>query len=398
MSRSATARGLKVNATIAVTGVLAFHLLTLVSGRITESRGLGYDGLRYTRMVEGALSDGTANTSVRPFVILLVRIPHALGLDVIQSFQVVNYLAAFLLYLVLALLLARGGVGVPARVVLLLNLSLAIATSKMFAFYPTLIDLGAMAVISTAFYFAATDRALPAGVACVAAAASREFGLAVPLFGIHRSIRRRQWRNVLFYLPSLAVPFVIRMDALHIVPTGQQPFTAGALAGNLELWTRWPFVVAFAYFSLTVFGGITVLLWLRPLRMAATMRREPELATFVGFIVLAAAVGDADIWRYLAYILPGAMVFAAAALQDLDNETQRRALVTVTLITLLTQRPFQLMTMETYFTDWFPLYRASEANAVPALVATWGPRLAAVLLACAGLHLALRRPSPELGA
>jgi hypothetical protein len=366
--------------------------MVLASGQITEDRGLGYDGGSYARMVAGRFVDGSANTAVRPMVILLARIPHALGLGIIESFRLLNYVAAFVLYLVIAILLEQRRLAAPARAVLVVNLALTIAVSKMLAFYPVLVDLGAMAIICAAFYCALTDRVWLAAIGSICAAASREFGVAVPLFGLHRAIRQRQWGSALLYLPALGVPALIRSRALGIIPPEDSPLTISRLAQNLQLWTDLPFVVAFAYFLLTVFGGISMLLWLRPTRVAAAVRREPELLTYAAFVLAAAAVGDADIWRYLAYVLPVALVAAASALEDLAPVAQSRVLAVVTMVTVLTQRPFQLMTMETYFSDWFPLYRLSRGAPIPvAIAATWGPRLAAVLLAAVALRLVIRR-------
>jgi hypothetical protein len=385
-------KSLKANAAIAAFAVLVFHLLVLASGLITEERGLGYDGGSYALMVAGRFSDGTANTAVRPMVILLARIPHAFGLGIIESFRLLNYIAAFVLYLMVAMLLEQRRMGVPARAVLVVNLALTIALSKMFAFYPVLVDLGAMAIICMAFYFALTDRVWLAAIASILAAASREFGVAVPLFGLHRAIRQRQWGSALLYVPALAVPALIRSRLLGIIPADGSPLTISRLAENLQLWKDPPFVVAFAYFLLTVFGGISMLLWLRPAPIFAAVRREPELLTYAGFVLAAASVGDADIWRYVAFVLPVALVAAASALEDLTPAAQSRVLAIVTLVTVITQRPFQLMTMETYFSDWFPLYRLSRGSPIPvAIVATWGPRLAAVIVAALALRLVIRR-------
>jgi hypothetical protein len=262
----------------------------------------------------------------------------------------------------------------------------------MLAFYPVLVDLGALALVTMAFYFAATDRVWLGAIGSILAAASREFGLAVPLFGLHRALRQRQWTAALLYLPALAVPALIRSRAFGSVPGDGSPLTLGRLAENLRLWQDLPFVVAFAYVLLTVFGGVSMLVWLRPARVFAAVRREPELLTCSGFVLAAAAVGDADVWRYVAYVLPVVLVAVASALEDLTPLAQSRVLAVVTLVTVVTQRPFQVMTMETYFSDWFPLYRLSRGSAIPAaIVATWGPRLAAVIILAVALHLVIRR-------
>jgi hypothetical protein len=71
----------------------------------------------------------------------------------------------------------------------------------------------------------------------------------------------------------------------------------------------------------------------------------------------------------------------------------------VTLITVLTQRPFQLMTMDSYFTDWFPLYRLPGGPRIPIEVAAiWGPRIVAVILAALALRLVIRRNQQPVAA
>src|SRR5215216_5594833 len=185
---------MRVNVASAAFALVLFHLVGMASGRLDVRNGLGWDGSMYARMVTGRLSDGSPNTAVRPLVVLAARIPNRMGLDVVRSFEVVNAVAAFALYLVAALLLERGGLEPRARVVVVANLAMTIAVSKIFGFYPALIDLGAMAVISATFYFAATDRFRLAAAASILATASREFGMAAALFGAHRAIRMRQWR------------------------------------------------------------------------------------------------------------------------------------------------------------------------------------------------------------
>jgi hypothetical protein len=396
--QKAVPHSLAVNLGIAAFALLLFQLVAFASGLLPEHGGLGWDGVAYARMVTGRLSEGSPNTAVRPLVIFAVRLPYWLGLDVLHSFQVMNAVAAFALYVVASLLLARGGLNTGTRTVVVANLALTISVSKMYGFYPALIDLGAIAVIAVAFYLAATDRYRSAAAACILATASREFGMAAPLFGIHRTIRTGRPRDALLFLPSVIVPFLIRLPALGIVPPDESPLSLRELATDLRLWEQPPFVVAFAYFSITLLGGITVLLVLRLARVLASLRAEPELATFAGFVVVAAAAGSADIWRYLVFVLPVALVLAAACLVDLNVAARRQVLVIMTIVTVLTQRPFQTMTVDSYFLDWFPVYGLARDQPVPPkILAVWLPRLALLALILVAFHLLIRRATRREG-
>ena len=83
-------KSLRVNVAIATFALVLFGLVGMASGRLDVHGGLGWDGEMYARMVTGRLSDGTANTAVRPLVILAVRIPYRFGVDVLRSFAMVT--------------------------------------------------------------------------------------------------------------------------------------------------------------------------------------------------------------------------------------------------------------------------------------------------------------------
>jgi hypothetical protein len=160
-------------------------------------------------MAEG-LDQGSEQTGTRPLLPLLTRIPHALGLDVIPSFQVMNVVYAFTLYLFCALILDAYGADTRLKALIIGNLALCIATSKMFAFYAVQIDLGVLALVTAGFYFVMTDRHALAAAVAVLAMASREFGIVLVLCGSHRAFRRGRWRDAAWYLPGLAVGILVR--------------------------------------------------------------------------------------------------------------------------------------------------------------------------------------------
>jgi hypothetical protein len=116
-------------------------------------------------------------------------------------------------------------------------------------------------------------------------------------------------------------------------------------------------------------------------------------------VLAAAAMGDADLWRYLAYLLPAAVVlFAVCARQAALPRRQMVAAAIVCVATILTQRPFQAIDVSAYFLDWFPYYIQQGENVplatLPALWPVWGWRF----LMAAGLLwlLAAFSPIPEV--
>src|SRR5678815_2716814 len=89
-------------------------------------------------------------------------------------------------YLFCALILDAYGADTRLKALIIGNLALCIATSKMFAFYAVQIDLGVLALVTAGFYFVMTDRHALAAAVAVLAMASREFGIVlVPVSYTH---------------------------------------------------------------------------------------------------------------------------------------------------------------------------------------------------------------------
>jgi hypothetical protein len=317
-------------------------------------------------------------------------------LSIIASFQLLNYFHAFVVYLAAGLIL--DWYGAPPRVtfVLVANVALCIASSKLFAFYPVLIDFGALALACVAFYLILTDRRWLAAGACVLTAASREFGVVVALYGMHRAMRlgRPAYETALTYFPSVATTLLIRWWVLSGVGPGDRPPTSVAeLAGNVFLLRSPEFLATFAYFAVVLVGGITALLAVVPRWSIGRLREEPELATYLLVCGVLAALGGRDIWRYSAFALPVILALIGPYFLGADPAVVKRMLVAITLITLVTQRPFAMMNTDLYFREWFPLYR----NGNPAEdIAVWNARFASLTLLMAALFLAVRwNRSPE---
>jgi hypothetical protein len=388
-----SARGrLTASVAAAVFAVLLFHVVSIASGKVEDSGGRGWDGEGYARMATVALTDGGVTNQTRPLLPLLARIPYSLGLSVVDSFHLLNYLYAFVLFLTAGLILDLYAASTPVKCVVVANLGLCIATSKMFGFYPVQIDLGGMALTSVAFYLVRADRRWLAAGACVLATMSREFGAAAAIYGMHRSIRRGRplYETLLVYLPGVATLFIIRWWVRSTVGEDSRgPFSVDDALGNLSLWLAPAFVAAFAYFTVTVFGGVSALLVVRARWSLGRIREEPELGTYLLLFIGLAAVGNWDIWRYLAYALPAALALIGQYFRGYDPNQVRRVLCAMTLVTLVTQRPFELMNTSLYFRDWFPLYRYFNGGN-PDLTGVWSARLASLILLMTALSLTMR--------
>lgn len=141
------------------------------------------------------------------------------------------------------------------------------------------------------------------------------------------------------------------------------------------------------YFTLTLFGGISLLVWARPAAALRRMREEPEWLAYTVVIVAAAAAGSADIWRYLQYLLPVFVVMWAVGAQPVSSRWGIVVAALVCAATVVTQRPYQTIDLTAYFRDWFPYYLALGDAPLPepqpSLWPLWGWRCAgaAVLLA-----------------
>jgi len=57
---------MRANVASAAFALVLFQLVEMASGRLAVNGGLGWDGEMYARMVTRRLSDGTANTALRP--------------------------------------------------------------------------------------------------------------------------------------------------------------------------------------------------------------------------------------------------------------------------------------------------------------------------------------------
>ena len=373
---------LHLNLALAAAGMLIFLTLFVTSGRIVAGGGLGWDGRGYASLMTDGLDRGSDATRVRPLLPLLTRIPYSLGLDVIESFQVMNAIYAFVLYLFVALILEHYGTGTRFKFLVIANLALCIATSKLFAYYPVLVDLGSLALVTAAFYFTITDRHGLAGAVCILAVASREFAGAALLCGLHRTFRQGRWQSALWYVPAIVVAIVVRL-ATSAEGSVSSITDATMRYSLLVIFWESPilYTAAMAYFVFTVFGGISVLLALHPRWCFGRLREQPEQITFF-VVVVALTMSGIDFWRYLMFVLPVTIALVAQYYRDHLQATRLERPIAAAMLfaTVITQRPFERMYPEIYFREWFPQYDVLYETASPDFLMLWGMRLTALTL------------------
>ena len=383
------------NLVIAVVGLTLFAVINLLSGRVEANDGLGWDGRQYAHMVTDRVVDGTASTQTRPLLPLLTRIPFSAGLDIIPAFQLMNALYAVVLYFFLCLILDLYDVATAYKAYFVVTVALCIATSRMFAFYPVQIDLGALAAMSAATYVLLTRTGWAACAAAIIAVTTREFCAALAVFGFHREVRlaRGFVRPLLTYAPAVGVLFLIRRwaDTTNLGDRDRGVLTIIEMLAGLSAWRDPPFVVFFVYFLVTLLGGVTVLLVLRPVWCIRKFAGMPELATFAALIVAAAAVG-VDIWRYLVFMLPAIAILYASYIRD--HQPGPALLTTAFILTLVTQQPFAQMDMTHYFRDWFPAYVYRTDDATAAFWSAWWVRIAITVAGALTLGI-MQRAAPR---
>jgi len=359
--RGAIARARRaVNVGLVLFALVLFAWLQSVTGVIEARGGRGYDGGEYLSMLEEGWDKGTANTALRPLIVILNGPIFRVTGDALASFRLMNYVYVALLCLGLCLLFDAYSSDQVAKVILVANVFSSIATLKYIAYYPVLIDAGAYAVLTLATYFIVSGKRIPAAVSCVAAVLSREFGVAVLLFGALRDVRLRISfrKTALTYLPAVVVLVVWRLVvASHLNSSEDEFVTMARLLASLDYWNQPVFVAFFLYFLLTVFGGVSLFVIAKCGFVLRHLRSEPEWALFIMAIIAPAALGSADIWRYLAYLLPAVAVLFAVCAREIGLLQKRLAVTAIVCAaTILTQRPLQVMDLGAYFRDWFPYY------------------------------------------
>lgn len=387
-------RGRSFDVGLALLAVVLSALLWTVTGTIATNGGQGWDGSDYAAMTLHGWDEGTASTALRPVIALANRVALVFSEDVVVAYRAMNLVYAALLSLGLCALMDRYRASRAEKTLVIVNLFLTIAVAKVYAFYPVTVDLGALAVVTWAVLAVTSAPAWVAAAAAVVAVLSREFGIAVVAFGIHHDLRRgRPWWQVAgTYLPALAVFFGWRavVAACWATIEGGELLTAARFMSLVSAWREPVFAAWFAYYLVTLAGGVGMTVVARAGAAWRALRREPEWLSFSVPVLGAAFVVGADIWRYLVFLLPAVVVlFLMCARERLRGNGIDAVLVLSA--TVITQRPWQEIDVPLYFREWFPYYiHAGNIPFQPSvpLWPLWGWRM----LAAVGLVALLAVP------
>src|SRR5262245_20643553 len=116
---------------IAAAGTAIFAYLAIAHDIIAVRGGLGFDGADYARMLT-ACGHGTAASGLRPMVVLLNKPAYLVTSSAVFAFGLMNHVYAFMLSFQVCQLYKRIDPRPAGRLLLVVTLSLCIATSKMF--------------------------------------------------------------------------------------------------------------------------------------------------------------------------------------------------------------------------------------------------------------------------
>ncbi len=351
------------NLRLALLAPVLLGVAGVITGRIEVAGGAGWDGELYVKALQGHLDAVTHNILMRPAVILL-NVPASLALgDPIAAFAAMNYVYAFALAFAVCSLYDRYSTDPAGKRWLVVNLFLCISVARIFAYYPTLIDLGACAVLALATLAVLQGARWLQLVACLAAVLTREFGIGLPIFGFIREVRmtRRVGPALLTYAPAVALFAGMRWVVSTQMP-GLIQEDARLLVQALDNLRNPVFVLLFAYFLLTVFGGVSLAVVVAGRRACALFHREPEWVTFLA-VVIPVTLLTHDIWRYLMFLAPVVVALFATTWEGTSPGRRRAFGIAITVATLLTQRPWDTVDEFVYFRDWFPFY--SELGLLP---------------------------------
>jgi hypothetical protein len=350
-------RGISSHIALGLLAVVLFTLPHVVSGYIDTGNGEGWDGTDYARMLREGWATGTVITQNRPLVVWANWPAYAVTGNAVKAFDVMNYVYAFALAVMLSLMMERYGASTAARAVATVCIFLSIPF-RLFAFYPVLIDLGACLVITIALWLILWGPRWGAAIACVGAALSREFAPAVMLFGVHRDLRRGTplWVIAITYLPGAAAFVLLRMAVARVWAGRQDGINLEFFEQNLRLLSDPMFIGFFGYFLVTLAGGITIVVATQPTRCWRLIKEEPEWVSFVLPVLAASLLVGMDTLRYLTSLLPAVAVFFARCAREWSGRERLLLPAAALGLTVWTQQPFQTMDTPRYFADWFPYY------------------------------------------
>lgn len=374
--------------TMAIVAMVIFGALHIPLGRIPVANGAGWDGIDYVAMLEKGWRAGGPNTQLRPLVVWLAQPAYAVTGSPAQAFDVTNYVFTGLLAFLFSLLMEWYGASTLVRWIAIVCISVSNAY-RLPAYYPVLIDLGGHAMMALAIWFIIAGPRWAAVAASIAAVLSREYAPAVLIFGAWRDRRLQVPLKTIVatYLPAALIYIVVRLvvDARSAADGN----TLQTFIRNMGLWTGPLFPAFYAYFLLTIAGGVSLVLAAQPQRWWRLIRDEPEWLGFALPIILVTALVGIDIWRYLTALTPLIVVLFARCSRDWRGREAVVLMSAVVVLTLATQMPFQGMDLTRYFTEWFPYYawtNTAPGDVTPAMLwPGWIWRFTAVSVALGAL-------------
>ena len=370
------------HSTMAIVAMVIFGALHLWIGRIPVADGEGYDGADYASMLRGGWDQGGSNTALRPLIVWLAQPAYALTGNVVQAFDMTNYVYVGLLAFLLSRLMERYGASTLTRAVAIVCVSLS-NVSQLGAYYPVAIDLGGHAIMTLALWHIIAGPRWAAAAASVAAMLSREYAPAVVVLGVMRDLRLRVpiTKIASTYLPAAIAYVLLRLAVIRSMGEGNslQTFIA-----NTALWKDPMWAAFFVYFSLTAIAGISLVVAAQPWRWWPVIREEPEWVGFALPIALVTALVGIDIWRYLIALTPLAVVLLARCSRAWRPRETVVFLSAVVVLTLVTQTPFQGMDLRRFFVEFFPYYpwlnKSPDGSTRDLLWPGWGWRFLIVTL------------------
>jgi hypothetical protein len=336
-----------------VMAAMAVVLVGTVAARVGQAGDLAntLDGqIRATKAAENPLiplivrAVSTSTSPLRPPAVRMAERLNLPGDERMRVFEVMNLVYAALLAWVLCALLDMYSASTMVKAVTVLNVFLTVPLARVPGYQPVDIDLGACLFVTFAIYVVIVGRRWAIVPATMLAVMAREVGVLVALFGLYRDWRLEvpRARSLATYLPALATFIALEMWA----------GTSGVvLFEKPRVFTDPSFFLLAGYGALTLFGGISLLLWAYALRRQVAIGEEKEWLVYLGGILLMSFFAGLGVWSVMAYALPAVAVLFARSTATAD---WRELAVVTGLATVATQRPWAVMTDPHYLAATSP--------------------------------------------
>lgn len=367
-----------VNALIVLVAVVIHVALGAWSGTTSVNDGLGAEGPIYAAMVtDHDAQRGTAVQRLSPAFPLAAAGPYAVTGNVASSFTIVNTVAFILLLLATCLILDAHEVPVLVKLCAALTVTVLGIPTVATAFNPGQPDLLALALVLLAVASCEAGLNWLVAITHVAATLATPLGVIAPLYGIWRRWRLQQRTPLALaaFLPALMTAFLVQVWARG-GPRGVLELTHySRVSADVSLWSEFEFIMAALYFVLTSLGGLTVLLWSRPRWIVEAIREKPELLALILPVVLLIITGGLDLPRMVPFLIPSWLILAGLWCRQ-QKAPLLVPIVLATVLTLLTQHPWSMVTNDSYLIDWFPysVQAGRVSVAMADLDAVWRPR------------------------